>query len=128
MEVCTTNGITVRVETQYLPEHSNPAGLKFIFGYHIVIENEGSTPVQLMRRHWKIKDAHGSLREVEGPGVVGRQPLIQPGDRHEYISFCNLMTEVGIMKGVYLMASPESGATFFVEIPEFRMVAPFKLN
>lgn len=128
MEILTTNGITVSVETQYLQAHSNPRESKFIFGYHIVIENGSPFTVQLLRRHWVIQDADGRLREVEGEGVIGVQPVMQAGESHEYASFCNLETEMGKMRGTYLMARLDDGSLFEVAIPEFRMVAPFRLN
>jgi ApaG protein len=125
---CTTNGITVSVETQYLPEHSNPRGQKFIFGYHIAIENRSGVIVKLLRRHWHITDSNGSVREVEGEGVVGRQPVLQPGDSHEYLSFCNLFSEIGKMRGTYTMLRMDTNTFFEVEVPEFQMVAPAVLN
>ncbi len=125
---CTTNGIKVSVETQYLPEHSNPRGQKFIFGYHITIENGSNTIVKLLRRHWFITDSNGTLREVEGEGVVGRQPVLQPGDSHEYLSFCNLFSEIGKMRGTYTMLRMDTNTFFEVEIPEFQMFAPAVLN
>ena len=128
MEICTTNGITVRVTAQYLPEHSNPRGLKFIFGYQISIENGSRNTVQLLRRKWFITDSFGSIREVEGDGVVGLQPILEPGQSHEYVSFCNLFTEFGKMRGFYTMLRQSDGEEFEVEIPEFRMVAPSILN
>lgn len=128
METLTTNGITVSVETQYLPAHSNSRAQKFIFGYHIVIENGSPFTVQLLRRHWVIQDADGRLREVEGEGVIGQQPVIEPGDSHEYASFCNLNTEIGKMHGTYLMKRRDDDSLFEVAIPEFKMVAPFRLN
>lgn len=128
MEILTTNGITVSVETQYLSAHSNPRELKFLFGYHIVIENGSPFTVQLLRRHWLIQDSDGQLREVEGEGVIGVQPVLQAGESHEYASFCNLETEIGKMRGTYLMSRLDDGSLFEVTIPEFRMVAPFRLN
>jgi ApaG protein len=128
MEILTTNGITISVETQYLPAHSNPREEKFIFGYHIVIENGSPYTVQLLRRHWLIKDADGRLREVEGEGVIGQQPVLEPGESHEYASFCNLRTDLGKMRGAYLMKRRDDDSLFEVAIPEFRMVAPFKMN
>lgn len=128
MEILTTNGITVSVETQYLAAHSNPRELKFLFGYHIVIENGSPFTVQLLRRHWFIQDSDGRLREVEGEGVIGVQPVLQAGESHEYASFCNLETEIGKMRGTYLMSRLDDGSLFEVTIPEFRMVAPFRLN
>ena len=128
METLTTNGITVSVETQYLPTHSNPRELKFIFGYHITIENGSPFIVQLLRRHWVIQHSDGRLREVEGEGVIGEQPVLNPGDIHEYSSFCDLDTDIGRMHGTYLMTRRDDGSLFEVAIPEFRMVAPFRMN
>jgi len=128
METLTTNGITVSVETQYLPTHSDPRGMKFIFGYHITIENGSPFIVQLLRRHWVIQHADGRLREVEGEGVIGEQPVLNPGDSHEYSSFCDLDTDIGRMHGTYLMSRHNDGSLFEVAIPEFRMVAPFRMN
>jgi ApaG protein len=128
METLTTNGITVSVEAHYLPAHSDPRTSKYIFGYYITIENGSPFTVQLLRRHWVIQDAGGQLREVEGEGVVGQQPVLSPGERHEYTSFCNLATDLGKMSGTYLMARHDDESLFEVVIPEFRLVAPFKLN
>jgi ApaG protein len=128
MDVQTTNGITVSVQTQYLPMHSNPRAGKLIFGYHIAIENGSLHTVQLLRRRWVIQEASGEIREVEGEGVIGQQPIIPPGESHEYTSFCNLCSEMGKMSGTYLMTRRDNGSLFEVTIPEFQMVAPFKLN
>lgn len=128
MSSCTTNGITVRVETQYLPEHSNPRGQKFIFGYYVVIENGSDITVQLLRRKWIITDATGVVREVEGDGVVGLQPTLQPGETHEYMSFCNLFSEIGKMKGSYTMLCVNDNSLLEIEIPEFQMFTPSVLN
>ncbi len=128
METSTTNGITVSVETQYLPSHSNPREGKFIFGYHITIVNRSSFTVQLLRRHWVITNADGIMREVEGEGVIGQQPVLAPGEGHEYTSFCHLETEIGRMSGTYLMSRYDDNTYFEVTVPEFRMAAPFKLN
>ncbi|MCA0236324.1 MAG: Co2+/Mg2+ efflux protein ApaG [Bacteroidetes bacterium] len=128
MEIFTTNGITVRVETQYMPFHSNPRQSKFIFGYHITIENGSTHTVQLLRRHWVINDSDGQVREVEGEGVIGLQPVLSPGESHAYDSYCDLSTEFGKMSGTYLMMRLDNETLFEVTIPEFRMAAPFKLN
>ena len=128
METLTTHDITISVETEYLAGHSNPREGKFIFGYHITIENGSPYTVQLLRRHWVIRDATGIMREVEGEGVVGQQPVLGPGEVHGYSSFCNLDTEIGQMSGEYLMTRLEDGSFFDAGIPEFRMVAPFKMN
>lgn len=128
MEIQTTNGITVSVETQYLPTHSNPRERKYIFGYRISIENGTDTAVQLTHRHWIIWDADGQFREVEGEGVVGLQPVIEPGQCHTYASFCNLHAEIGSMKGSYRMVRLLDTHIFDVVIPTFKMVVPFKMN
>jgi ApaG protein len=128
MSSCTTNGITVHVNTQYLPEHSNPRGQKFIFGYHVVIENGSGVTVQLLRRKWVITDATGVVREVEGDGVVGLQPILQPGESHQYMSFCNLFSEIGKMKGSYTMLCVNDNTLLEIEVPEFQMFTPSVLN
>lgn len=128
MEALTTNGITVSVDVQYLPEHSDPRAHKYIFGYFITIDNGSPYTVQLLRRHWVIQDSDGQVREVEGEGVVGKKPVLAPGERHEYTSYCNLTTEIGKMSGTYLMSRHDDESLFEVIIPEFKMVAPAKLN
>ncbi|TNE64241.1 MAG: Co2+/Mg2+ efflux protein ApaG [Bacteroidetes bacterium] len=128
METLTTNNITVSVETEYLAAHSNPREGKYIFGYHITIENRSPHTVQLLRRYWFIQDSDGIQREVEGDGVVGQQPVLAPGEIHGYSSFCNLDTPIGKMSGNYLMERAEDSSTFHASIPEFQMIAPFILN
>ena len=128
MDTCTTNNITVSVETQYLAAHSNPRAGKYIFGYHITIENRSPHTVQLLRRHWFIQDGCGTLREVEGEGVVGLQPVLAPGEAHDYSSFCDLDTDMGKMVGIYLMTRMDDESLFEAKVPEFLLVAPFRLN
>ncbi|HMX41253.1 MAG TPA: Co2+/Mg2+ efflux protein ApaG [Saprospiraceae bacterium] len=128
MDILTTNGITVTVYNQYLPDHSSPREGIFRFGYFISIENGSPFPVQLLRRHWIIRQASGETHEVKGEGVVGLQPIIVPGDSHEYASQCELYTEMGRMVGTYLMRRCDNDALFEVPIPAFTLVAPFKLN
>ncbi|MEZ4919692.1 MAG: Co2+/Mg2+ efflux protein ApaG [Saprospiraceae bacterium] len=128
MEICTTNGITVRVETQYLPAHSNARAKKFLFGYHITIENGSPFTVQLLSRVWDIWDSNGIRRKVEGEGVVGQQPMLAPGEVHSYSSYCNLMTEIGKMSGAYLMVREHDQAEFYARIPEFQLVVPHIKN
>lgn len=99
-----------------------------MFAYRIKIENNNSFPVKLLRRHWYIYDAYGALREVEGEGVVGVQPQINPGEHYQYISGCNLRTEMGKMYGTYLMENINSTRRFSVSIPSFEMMVPYKLN
>jgi ApaG protein len=85
-------------------------------------------PVKLLRRHWYITDSNGTYREVEGEGVVGQQPVIEPGGSHQYISACNLRSDMGKMSGSYQMENLYNKRLFQVQIPEFQMIAPFKLN
>jgi ApaG protein len=123
-----TEGVKISVETIYQPEYSNPANDHYMFAYKVNIENLTEYSVQLMRRHWFIFDSNGSKREVEGDGVVGLQPVIDPGDSHEYVSGCNLKTDMGCMKGSYEMKRMVDDEEFKVKIPEFIMIAPYKLN
>ena len=123
-----SEGVTVSVETFYQPDYSNPANSEFMFAYRITIENNNAFPVRLLRRHWYIFDATGSTREVEGEGVIGIQPLINSGTHYQYISGCNLKTEMGKMSGTYYMENLHSKNFFEVKIPTFEMIVPFKNN
>ena len=123
-----TNGIKVSVETEYQPEYSSPSQQHFVFTYRISIENASSHTIQLLRRHWHIHDAQSRVREVEGEGVVGKQPVIEPGDFHQYVSGCNLKSGIGKMYGTYSMEKIVDGQSFDVVIPEFTMIVPFRLN
>ena len=123
-----TDGVKISVETIYQPEYSNPANEHFMFAYRVNIENLTENSVQLLNRHWHIFDSNGTKREVEGEGVVGLQPVIEPGDNHEYVSGCNLKTDMGSMKGSYEMERIVDGCKFRVNIPEFYLIAPYKLN
>lgn len=128
MVTAITDGVKVSVETIYQPEYSNPANEHFMFAYRIEISNLSDYPVQLMRRQWFIFDSNSSRREVEGEGVVGLQPIIEPGESHVYVSGCNLKTDMGSMQGKYLMKRLLDDAEFEVDIPEFQLIAPYKLN
>lgn len=123
-----TKGVKVTVETEYQPEYSSPSQYHYVFTYRITIENNSPYTVKLLRRHWFIHDAATVVREVEGEGVVGQQPIIEPGQQHKYVSGCNLKSGLGKMYGTYLMEKVVDGNEFFVNIPEFSMVAPFRLN
>ncbi|HML58721.1 MAG TPA: Co2+/Mg2+ efflux protein ApaG [Ferruginibacter sp.] len=123
-----SKGVKVSVETYYQPENSNPVNGEFMFAYRITIENHNEFPIQLMRRHWFIYDSDGTTREVEGEGVVGIQPLIPAGQSYQYISGCNLKTEIGKMHGTYLVQNLHTRNDFTVEIPTFKMTTGFKLN
>jgi ApaG protein len=123
-----TQGVKVTVETEYQPSYSNPAQHHFVFTYRITIENQSEFTVQLLRRHWHINDAAFEAREVEGEGVVGQQPVLEPGQSHQYVSGCNLKSGMGKMAGSYLMERVMDGSRFNVAIPEFIMIAPMRLN
>lgn len=128
MVTAITKGIKVSVKSEYQAFYSNPQQNHFVFSYKVKIENFSDHTIQLMRRHWYIVDANGFKREVEGDGVVGLQPVLEPGQSHEYISGCNLNTFLGKMYGVYNMITLYNGKTFEVNIPEFLMEVPFHLN
>jgi ApaG protein len=113
-----TQGIGVEVSPEYLPEHSSPTAARFVFAYHVTITNRGETEVQLISRHWVITDGEGAVQEVRGPGVVGEQPRLKPGQSHKYSSFCPLPTPTGNMRGTFQMVN-SLGATFDVRIPLF---------
>lgn|SRR5574343_117971 len=123
-----SSGVTVIVETYYQQEYSNPLNQEFMFAYRITIENNNPFPIQLLRRHWHIYETNGTYREVEGEGVIGVQPIIESGNHYQYISGCNLRTEMGRMYGVYQMTNLNTLEIFQVQIPSFEMIAPFKMN
>ncbi|WP_380781836.1 Co2+/Mg2+ efflux protein ApaG [Sphingomonas sp. R86520] len=123
----TTDGVTVRVSVSYLPEQSEPERGRWFWAYHIRLENEGDETVQLLTRHWVITDGRGARHSVEGEGVVGEQPVIEPGASFDYVSGCPLATPSGAMHGNYRMVR-EDGAMFDVEIPRFSLFAPAVLN
>ncbi|MDO7876979.1 Co2+/Mg2+ efflux protein ApaG [Hymenobacter sp. ASUV-10] len=128
MPTTTTQGVTVSVTTNYLPDYSSPAQEHFVFAYKIDIRNDSPHTVKLLRRHWYIHDAGGEVREVEGEGVVGRQPVLEPGESHHYVSGCNLKSGMGKMHGTYLMERLGNGQHFQVDIPEFTLMVPYRLN
>jgi ApaG protein len=128
MITLTTNGVSVSVNTDYQEDYSNPSQKHFVFTYRIRIENHSDYTVQLMRRRWLIMDADGSLKEVDGEGVVGQQPVLEPGESHEYVSGCNLRAGMGLMQGYYTMQRMMDGKNFDVAIPEFHLFAPYLLN
>ena len=102
--------------------------MHYVFTYKVTIVNESDQTIQLLRRHWHIRDANQEPYEVEGEGVVGQQPVLEPGQSHNYVSGCNLKSGLGKMYGSYLMERIMDGKKFMVEIPEFSMVVPFRLN
>lgn len=128
MNSTTTQGVEVSVETYYQPDYSNPLSGEFMFAYRITIDNHNHFPVKLHRRHWHIFDSNGEFREVEGEGVVGVQPVLQPSERYQYVSGCNLRSEMGRMSGTYKMENVDTKKFFDVDIPAFEMIVPFKYN
>jgi ApaG protein len=120
-----TNGIRVRVESRFSPDHSGP-GLWF-FLYTIRISNEGEGTVQLMTRHWVIRDATGQVEEVNGPGVVGEQPVLEPGASFEYTSGCPLPTPFGSMVGKYRFVDSE-GERLDADVAEFQLREPSSIH
>ena len=118
-----TRGIAVSVELTYLEADSSPANAQYLWAYRVMIENQGGETVQLLSRHWMITNARGEFTEIKGPGVVGKQPFLKPGESHTYTSGAPLNTPSGMMGGSYLMVS-ESGERFDIEIPTFSLDSP----
>ncbi len=122
-----TRGVRVKVESSFLPARSSPKRGRWVFSYTITIANEGTEPVQLLERHWIITDSDGDVQEVRGPGVVGKQPKLDPGASFRYTSFCPLPTSFGTMHGTYRMADA-SGGTFDARIAPFSLHEPYAIN
>ena len=118
-----TRDIEVTVEPYYLEEQSDPDDSRYVWGYRIIIANHSGLAVRLMTRYWHITDENGQVDEVSGPGVIGEQPLLNPGDTYEYSSGCPLDTPSGVMFGHYSMEA-EGGETFNVAIPAFSLDSP----
>ena len=122
-----TRSVRVRVRPSFVPEQSNPKAGRWFFSYRIRISNLSEQTVQLISRHWIITDASGSVEEVRGPGVVGEQPILQPGESFEYTSFCSLATPFGSMEGSYQMVA-QDGVAFDAEIARFNLCEPLVVN
>lgn len=123
MYCATTHGIEVTVEPYYLEAHSEPEKSHYVWSYRVTIANNSDKTVQLETRYWHITDATGAVEEVRGPGVVGEQPILNPGDSFQYSSGCPLTTPSGIMQGNYQMRD-ETGYKFDVDIPAFSLDCP----
>ena len=121
------NLIKIQTLPEYLPNRSDPTRSYYFFSYQIKITNKSKKKVQLLSRYWHITDGQGHSEDIHGPGVVGKTPLIIPGDTFQYTSFCPLSTPVGFMEGSYRMIS-ESGLEFDVKIAPFKLMAPDLLN
>lgn len=121
--VASTGSVTVRVAVSYLAEQSAPAAGRWFWSYHVRIENDGERAVQLLSRHWIIRDGRGAVHEVRGEGVVGDIPLIRPGESYDYVSGCRLTTPTGSMRGNYRLVD-DNGAMIDAAIPEFPLLGP----
>jgi ApaG protein len=122
-----TEGIRVTVRSAYVADRSAPLAKRYVFAYTVQISNEGTEPAQLRTRHWVIRDGTGKVEEVRGPGVVGRQPYLSPGEQFEYTSGCELQTPTGEMRGTYQMQRPD-GSGFDAVIAPFLLAQPHSLN
>jgi ApaG protein len=122
-----TRGVRVEVLARYAAENSRPQFSQWVFEYTVRITNQGSDTVQLISRHWIITDAAGHVQEVNGPGVVGNQPVLAPGESFKYSSWCSLETPVGMMHGTYQMVASD-GEQFDIEIAAFGLKAPYSVN
>ena len=122
-----SDGIRVNVRSAFRPERSEPEKARWLFSYTIQIANEGDRPAKLLGRHWIITDATGHREDVEGDGVVGHQPRLEPGEQFEYTSFCVLRTPHGSMRGRYRMVR-DDGAEFNARIEQFPLLVPGTVN
>jgi ApaG protein len=123
----TTQGVRVDVRSTYIADQSAPAQKRYVFAYTIRVSNVGTARVQLISRHWIITDSVGQVEEVRGPGVVGKQPTLEPGEAFEYTSGCVLKTSAGEMRGTYQMVT-DAGSQFDASIAPFRLGLPHTLN
>lgn len=128
MNSAITSGIEITVETFYQQEYSNPLQHEYMFAYRITIENHNAYTVQLLNRHWHIFDSNGEFREVEGDGVIGQQPVLNQGENFQYVSGCQLRSEMGTMHGIYEMVNLNNLKKFNVDIPKFQLESPTKAN
>ena len=125
--VAVTRGVRVEVNVEFVPERSDRSQGRWFFAYHIRITNEGAVTVQLLTRHWIITDSDGHVEEVQGPGVVGAQPVLHAGQSFEYTSFCPLRTPFGSMRGTYQMVT-DSGERFDAQIATFSLNEPYSVH
>jgi ApaG protein len=123
----TTRGVRVTVKSEYAPDRSQPSRNKWFFLYTVTIANEGAERVQLLTRHWVITDGAGQVEEVKGPGVVGKQPSLGPGESFEYTSGCPLSTPFGIMAGTYQMVT-DGGEHFDATVAPFTLSEPYTVH
>lgn len=128
MTTAISQGVKISIETAYQEKYSNAEEDSYMFAYSITIQNLTEQPIQLLRRKWFIFDSFGHTKIVEGEGVVGLQPIIIPNESYSYVSGCNLKSDVGSMRGLYYMQNLLTDTPLEVEIPEFELVTPYKLN
>lgn len=128
MQTLTTHGVKISVESFYQPAHSEPHRHRYLHVYNVRIENKNDFTVKLLRRHWHIVESTGTVKEVEGAGVINQQPVIGPGGFHAYSSYSILSTDIGKMYGKYQMIRESTGEMFEVDIPGFILATPAKLN
>ena len=121
------DSIEIKTACRFIPEQSDVEAERYVFAYHITIRNTGRVSAQLMSRHWIITDAEGAVQEVKGAGVVGQQPVLQPGQQFEYTSGCTIATPVGTMQGSYQLVA-EDGTRFDAMVPEFTLAMPRTLH
>jgi ApaG protein len=123
-----TRGVRVRVVSEYAPDRSEPAKNQWFFLYNVTITNEGTDTVQLLTRHWIIKDGTGHVEEVRGPGVIGKQPILKPGESFDYTSGCPLSTPFGVMEGTYQMITLGGDDRFDAKIAPFTLSEPYTVH
>lgn len=128
MDSIVTHGVRVSIVAAYQENISNPLEHEYVFAYRVRIENGTSHALKLLSRHWTVTESTGVRRIVEGEGVRGIQPWIPAGLHHAYSSWCRLHTEMGSMRGHYWMYREDDGERFKIQVPEFHMLAPMKLN
>ncbi len=122
-----TNGIRIIVTPEYIPRRSDPTKPVYLFAYHISITNESKENIQLLSRYWHITDSKGNVKEIRGPGVIGKKPHLRSGESFEYTSYCHLSSEFGMMRGTFQMIR-EDGFTFDANINPFKLAIPFSVN
>ncbi len=128
MPTAITNDIRITVETAYQNNRNFNTNGEHMFAYRITIQNAGDYTIKLLRRHWFITDINFENTEVEGEGIVGLQPVLEPGEIHQYVSGCAIQSEFGKMHGTYLMERQIDGKQFEVIIPQFNLIVPLRLN
>lgn len=128
METKITQGVKISVQAKFQAKYSKPILSQFVFSYQVTIENQSQQTVQLLERYWAITDSLGQLREVQGKGVIGLQPILEPGEIHTYGSWCPLATPLGHMEGYFLMINSTGSKPFKVFVPRFQLISSTTLN